>query len=178
MHITQTWLCVIWPSTSCNLITRVLTVCHVKLTQNTALQQKCFDLQSLSPALPNLWLLLVINMIFRLSKVRRVRDQLLEAVWDKHRGFLQLISFTPEDFLTWYHGITGQTEDYVIRGKKKLQRNPTYPKQHSGPLGLSNHWEWFSLWIFSLGSWKSLSSRTAQTHRHYKTLIIDYQLQI
>ena len=87
MHITQTWSFVIWPSTSCNLITRVLTVYHVKLTQNTALQQKCFDLQSLSPALPNLWLLLVINMIFRLSKVRRVRDQLLEAVWDKHRGF-------------------------------------------------------------------------------------------
>ena len=87
MHITQTWSCVIWPSTSCNLITRVLTVCHVKLTQNTALQQKCFHLQSLSPALPNLWLLLVINMIFRLSKVRRVGDQLLEAVWDKHRGF-------------------------------------------------------------------------------------------
>ena len=47
------------PSTTCNLITRVLTICHVKLTQSTALEQKRFDLRSLSPALRNLWLLLV-----------------------------------------------------------------------------------------------------------------------
>ena len=36
------------------LITRVLTICHVKLTQSTALKQKRFDLRSLSPALRNL----------------------------------------------------------------------------------------------------------------------------
>ena len=43
------------------LITRVLTYCHghVKRTQSTALKQKRFDLRSLSPTLPNLWLLLV-----------------------------------------------------------------------------------------------------------------------
>ena len=35
-----------------NLITRVLTICHVKLTQSTAMEQKRFDLRSLSPALP------------------------------------------------------------------------------------------------------------------------------
>ena len=178
MHIMQTWSCVIWPSTSCNLITRVLTVCHVKLTQNTALQQKCFDLQLLSPALPNLWLLLVINMIFRLSKVWRVRDQLLEAVWDKHRGFSTTHFLCTRGFSYMVSWDNWAKERLCNRREKKLQRNPTYPKQHSGPLGLSNHWEWFSLWIFSLGSWKSLSSRTAQTHRHYKTLIIDYQLQI
>ena len=32
----------------------------MKLTQSTALEQKHFDLRSLSPALRNLWLLLVI----------------------------------------------------------------------------------------------------------------------
>ena len=47
------------PSITRNLITRVFTICHVKLTQRTALEQKRFDLPSLSPALRNLWLLLV-----------------------------------------------------------------------------------------------------------------------
>ena len=45
------------------LITRVLTICLVKLTQHATLEQKRFswrfDLRSLSPALRNLWLLLV-----------------------------------------------------------------------------------------------------------------------
>ena len=45
-----------------HLITRVLTICHGKLTQSTALEQKCFDL-SLSPALRNLQLLLVLEPI-------------------------------------------------------------------------------------------------------------------
>ena len=31
------------PSITRNLITRVLTICHVKLTQSTALEQKRFD---------------------------------------------------------------------------------------------------------------------------------------
>ena len=43
-----------------NLITRALTICHQKLTQSIAMEQKCFDLRSLSPALSNLWLLLVL----------------------------------------------------------------------------------------------------------------------
>ena len=42
-----------------NLITRVLTYYHVRRAQNIALERKGFDLRSLSPALPNLWLLLV-----------------------------------------------------------------------------------------------------------------------
>ena len=45
-----------------NLNTRVLTICHVKLMQITALEQKRFDLRSLSPALRNLWLLLVVKI--------------------------------------------------------------------------------------------------------------------
>ena len=52
--------CMFQPSTPHNLIVHVLTVCHLKLTQGTALERNCFDLRSLSPTLPNLWLLLVI----------------------------------------------------------------------------------------------------------------------
>ena len=48
-------------SITCNLITRVLTICHVKLTQSTVLELKRFDLRSLSPALLNHWLLLVFD---------------------------------------------------------------------------------------------------------------------
>ena len=43
------------PSITRNLITRVLTICHVK-----ALEQKRFNLRSLSLALRNFWLLLVV----------------------------------------------------------------------------------------------------------------------
>ena len=41
---------------------RVLTICpaYHKLTRSTALERKRFDIRSLSPALHNLWLLLVI----------------------------------------------------------------------------------------------------------------------
>ena len=45
-------------SISRNLITRVLTIYHVKLTRSTVFAQKRFDLRSMSPALRNLWLLL------------------------------------------------------------------------------------------------------------------------
>ena len=37
-----------------NLITRVLTICHVKLAQSTTMAQKRFDRRSLSPALRKL----------------------------------------------------------------------------------------------------------------------------
>ena len=47
------------PSITRYLITSVLTICHVKLTQSTELEQKRFDLRSLSPTLRNLWLCLV-----------------------------------------------------------------------------------------------------------------------
>ena len=43
----------------CRLDHACLTICHVKLTQSRVLKQKRFDLQSLSPALRNLCLLLV-----------------------------------------------------------------------------------------------------------------------
>ena len=42
-----------------NLITRVLTICHVKLTQITTMKEKRFDIRSLSPAIRNFRLLLV-----------------------------------------------------------------------------------------------------------------------
>ena len=43
-----------------NLVMRALTICHEKLTQSIAMEQKCFDLRSLSPAHFNLWLLPVL----------------------------------------------------------------------------------------------------------------------
>ena len=46
-------------STACNLIMHVLTICHVKLTQSTALEQERFELWLLSPTLHNLWLLVL-----------------------------------------------------------------------------------------------------------------------
>ena len=58
------------PSTHCNLITLVLTICHVKLTQSTAFKQKRLDLRSLSPALPNLWLLLIFKAKTDLSDLQ------------------------------------------------------------------------------------------------------------
>ena len=51
-----------------NFITRVLTMCHVKLTQIIAMEQNRFDLRSLLPTLPNLWLLLV-TIIIVLAKL-------------------------------------------------------------------------------------------------------------
>ena len=39
-------------------LTRVLTICHVKLAQSTALEQKRFDLRLLSPTFRNFWVLL------------------------------------------------------------------------------------------------------------------------
>ena len=48
------------PSITCNLITHTLTMYHVNLTLSTALGQKRFDLQSLSPTLYDL---LVISLI-------------------------------------------------------------------------------------------------------------------
>ena len=41
----------------------LVSICHVKLMQSTALEQNRFDLQSLSPALRKLWLLLVLVII-------------------------------------------------------------------------------------------------------------------
>ena len=64
MHRRQIWPRAFGPSITRNLITRVLTICRVKLTQSTAIEQKRFDLRSLSSALHNLWLLLVIHCIY------------------------------------------------------------------------------------------------------------------
>ena len=49
-----------WNAQNAILITRALTICHEKRTQSIAMEQKCFDLRSLSPALSNLWLLPVL----------------------------------------------------------------------------------------------------------------------
>ena len=54
---------------------RVLTICHVKLTQSTALEQKRFDLRSLSPALRNLWLLLLLITIVAFHRSWRWREK-------------------------------------------------------------------------------------------------------
>ena len=43
-----------------NLITRVLTIYHVNSAESTALEQERFDLRSLSPALRNHWLVLML----------------------------------------------------------------------------------------------------------------------
>ena len=43
-----------------NLITRFLTIYHVNRTESIALEQERFDPRSLSPALRNLWLLLML----------------------------------------------------------------------------------------------------------------------
>ena len=53
-----------WPSIPRNLITHVLTIFHVKFMQSAMLEWKRFDLPSLSPALCNLWLLLVMFYSF------------------------------------------------------------------------------------------------------------------
>ena len=60
MHKTL-WSRAFGPSTPCipSYPSRVLTICHLKLTQNTALEQKRLELRSLLPALPYLWFLLV-----------------------------------------------------------------------------------------------------------------------
>ena len=68
------------------LITRVLTIYQVKLTQSTALEQKRFDILSLSPALPKLRLLLVIVVRRVVSQVGLIR--LLETLrWRFFRHF-------------------------------------------------------------------------------------------
>ena len=59
----RTLITLFWLSITRNLILRVLTICHVKLKQSTAQEQKRFDLRSLSPALRNLWLLLVVFIV-------------------------------------------------------------------------------------------------------------------
>ena len=51
------------PSFSRNPITRVFTICHVIFTQSPAIERKRFDFWSLSPAVRNFWLLLVVILI-------------------------------------------------------------------------------------------------------------------
>ena len=60
-----------------NLITRVLTIYHVKLTQRVSLEQERFDLPSLTPALRNLRLLPLKLMSQQLpGNISFVRDRL------------------------------------------------------------------------------------------------------
>ena len=60
-------------------ITHVLTICYVKLTQSTVLQQKHFDVRSLSPALHKLWLLLVYYYDSRKERLSAVSE--METLW-------------------------------------------------------------------------------------------------
>ena len=53
----------------------------MKLTQSTALEQKRFDLRSLSPTLHNLWLLLVINVVVVVSSVILIHEKFLQFDW-------------------------------------------------------------------------------------------------
>ena len=64
------WSRVDRPSTPRTLITNVLTICHVKLTQSTALEQKRLDLRSLSSALSNLYYLLVWQFYILYTKLQ------------------------------------------------------------------------------------------------------------
>ena len=72
MQRTQFDYATFWPSIPCNMITHVLTICHVKFMQSTMFEWKCFDLPSLSPTLRNLWLLLVIFIVCDKVEQRRV----------------------------------------------------------------------------------------------------------
>ena len=83
------------PSTPRNLIRRVLAMCHVKLTQSTALERKRFDRPSLSSALRNLWLLLVLRGLFLFY----LRDN---SVWWGQCLELRSRSFIPFDQCTFY----------------------------------------------------------------------------
>ena len=56
---------------------RVLTICHVKLTQRTVLEQKRFDLRSLSLILCNLWLVLAYLKLLCVGNTRYPR-----VVWN------------------------------------------------------------------------------------------------
>ena len=47
--------CMFGPSIARTLIMRGLTICHEKLTRSTVMEQKGFDLRSLSPTLCNFW---------------------------------------------------------------------------------------------------------------------------
>ena len=68
--------CTFGPSITCNLIVHVLTICHMKLMQSIGLEEKHFDLWSLSPTLRNLWLLLVIYInLYFLRKARLQEEQ-------------------------------------------------------------------------------------------------------
>ena len=68
--------CTFGPSITCNLIVHVLTICHMKLMQSIGLEEKHFDLWSLSPTLCNLWLLLVIYInLYFLRKARLQEEQ-------------------------------------------------------------------------------------------------------
>ena len=67
--------------TKCNL-----TIYHVKFTESTALEQKRLDLWSLSSALPNLWLLLVIS---NLTSVSVCGDSWCPLKWSPKRSIFK-----------------------------------------------------------------------------------------
>ena len=91
------WSRAFGPSIVRYLITRVLTIYHVKLKQSTAIEEKYFDLRSLSPALPNLWLLLVDSL-----KMRSWREKMLMNHNEKKILLLgQTFCFREKIFSIW-----------------------------------------------------------------------------
>ena len=69
------------PPITSNLIKRILTSCHVKHAQGTTMEQKRFDLQSSSPSLRNLWLLLVTITTYSSSYLRFRLSSLVFHCW-------------------------------------------------------------------------------------------------
>ena len=104
------------PSITCYLITRVFTICHVKHTQSTALEQKRFDLRSLSPALRSLWLLLLITLKFFCYLYSFDHDLINEIL-----NFLELYNLYPAtayallDFTNVYETILNQRYSFSVQ---------------------------------------------------------------
>ena len=80
---------------------RVLTIYRVKLRQRTAMEQKRIDLQSLSPTLPNLWLLLPIIIIIREKSLTQHFDVAMTSLSsDKDKKLTYYIRFKMTKYRT------------------------------------------------------------------------------
>ena len=81
-----------------NLITHVLTICHVNITQSTALEQKSFNLRSLSPALCNLpWWKSLQNLcwsakILQRPSKTRIFKRSLKISWGSSNDLMKILA--------------------------------------------------------------------------------------
>ena len=77
------------PSITHKLITRVLTICHMKLAQSTALEQQRFDLRSLSPTFNKLLVFTRRKILLRSwSLTLKLQEILKHAIYDKNTKIL------------------------------------------------------------------------------------------